>query len=118
MWNSHFSKLGKWGKKSWPQLWEKEVFKIVVALCLYTSTKRRRPSRADLVWALERASYVNSMEEALRLSLLRMYFNLAQSSSNNAPPKVLKAIFRAYCTVFSCCKRGRMCFSFHVTPWN
>lgn len=103
MWNSHFSKLGKWGKKSWPQLWEKEVFKIVVALCLYTFTKRRRPSRADLVWALERASYVNSMEEALRLSLLRMYFNLAQSSSNNAPPKVLKAIFRAYCTVF-CCK--------------
>lgn len=94
----------------------KEVFKITVAL--YTLTQKE--NRADLVWTLERAFYVNSREEALRLFLLRMYFNLAQSSSNCAPPKVLKAIFRAllHCVLLLQTSCGRMCFSFHVTPWN
>lgn len=90
MWNR--ANLANWGngKKNHGQNFggEKEVFKITVAL--YTLTQKE--NRADLVWTLERAFYVNSREEALRLFLLRMYFNLAQSSSN-CPTKGLKSHF-------------------------
>lgn len=55
------------------KLWKKEVLKIIVALCFYTYRKKRKEK---LGLDLGRASYVNYRDEALRLSLLRMYFNL------------------------------------------
>lgn len=55
----------------------KKRFLKSLLLFLCTLPEKEKNSRADLAWTLETASYVNQREEALRLSLLRMYFNLA-----------------------------------------